>query len=163
MAGLTAKQWRARFCIKLAALREIGMRLGFFQCLPGCPIPEDELTRRWNEYPLFPILCALVIGDTNALPERRAACGILLEFFIPDWRKTFPASLIGMVAMRDSAEVYRWRRQVLKAAGLKCEDCGGTEHLEAHHLVRWIDAPHLRVEVSNGKALCATCHLRYRV
>jgi len=50
-----------------------------------------------------------------------------------------------------------WRQAVKKLAGDKCEKCGSTRYLNAHHVfgrrnyaVRW--------EINNGVALCAKHH-----
>lgn len=40
----------------------------------------------------------------------------------------------------------------------KCVRCGAIENLQAHHLKSWKHHPELRLDVSNGVALCVLCH-----
>lgn len=40
----------------------------------------------------------------------------------------------------------------------KCVRCGAVEKLQAHHLKSWKHHPALRLDLSNGVALCPTCH-----
>lgn len=53
-----------------------------------------------------------------------------------------------------------WRNDVLARDGYECVRCGSTKGLHAHHIVRWIDAPDLRVVLENGETLSETCHRR---
>ena len=50
-----------------------------------------------------------------------------------------------------------WRAAVMERDG-RCVDCGSGEALHAHHIVHWADDPGLRFDVSNGEALCFSCH-----
>ena len=36
--------------------------------------------------------------------------------------------------------------------------CGYKRALNAHHIIRWADAPHLRFDEDNGITLCWKCH-----
>lgn len=57
---------------------------------------------------------------------------------------------------RDDYRVRRWAKDVL-SRGI-CEKCGATEHLEAHHILKWADYPKGRADISNGMCLCHNCH-----
>jgi len=49
-----------------------------------------------------------------------------------------------------------WSLQV--RAGGKCEKCGATEHLHAHHVINKSLSSFLRYELKNGICLCFKCH-----
>lgn len=55
---------------------------------------------------------------------------------------------------------YReWKRAVIEAAGHACQMCGTPEgKIIAHHIVGLSEAPELKLEPSNGMALCVVCH-----
>lgn len=58
-------------------------------------------------------------------------------------------------------ELERFRSEVLKAAGHRCERCGSSSDLHAHHLVsraRGRNQPWLHDAARNGACLCAVCH-----
>lgn len=59
---------------------------------------------------------------------------------------------------RTRMRARRWADQVKDRDGRKCVECGSTDRLHAHHIVRWRDRPDLRYELSNGKTLCYSCH-----
>ncbi|HET8954275.1 MAG TPA: HNH endonuclease signature motif containing protein [Solirubrobacterales bacterium] len=50
----------------------------------------------------------------------------------------------------------RFRREVLARAGGRCERCGSTEDVEAHHRRALTDGG--SNDPSNGEALCRRCH-----
>lgn len=140
---------------KLAALRDIGRHLGMFGPLKGNFAEyRRSLIDDWS----LLCICAAML-DEKKLPAQRAACGMLLDFFVPGWRVGAPLAALGFVVERDDPEVRRWRRTVLRADGNKCRKCGSSRELHAHHVIRWADAPALRVEPSNGAALCQACHV----
>tara|TARA_R100001198_G_C5159783_1_gene165415 strand:+ start:502 stop:786 length:285 start_codon:yes stop_codon:yes gene_type:complete len=53
-----------------------------------------------------------------------------------------------------------WRRRVYKRDGHKCQmpGCNYKKALNAHHIVKWADAAHLRFDENNGITLCYRCH-----
>lgn len=61
-----------------------------------------------------------------------------------------------VVCDREDRLVRKWKKEVLKRG--KCELCGETEHLEAHHIVPWAIYPKGRIDVKNGMCLCDKCH-----
>jgi 5-methylcytosine-specific restriction endonuclease McrA len=91
-------------------------------------------------------------------------------------------------SIRDLSENYKWRDDVLAKSDYRCADCGNTGYLEAHHIIPFsklfkdflniynqfsvIDDKETLIrlavnhksffDVSNGKALCVTCHEKYR-
>lgn len=58
-----------------------------------------------------------------------------------------------------SDKYKKWRNAVMRLSGYKCAKCGSKKKLEAHHIKRWADCVSLRYIISNGIALCETCHL----
>lgn len=57
-----------------------------------------------------------------------------------------------------SQEHKKWRSAVLRRAGFKCERCGRDDgRLYADHIVEIKDGGS-PTELSNGQALCASCH-----
>lgn len=60
---------------------------------------------------------------------------------------------------RSSADYVAWRLAVFTRDDYTCQVClieGG--HLHADHIVAWADCEELRLEVSNGRTLCRSCH-----
>ena len=51
-----------------------------------------------------------------------------------------------------------WSAAVKKRAGYKCERCGKTKYLQAHHIIPRTNYA-LRYDLENGVALCRACHL----
>lgn len=64
--------------------------------------------------------------------------------------------------MRDYNDpVYKeWRKRVYIRDKRECQmpGCGYKKALNAHHIIRWADAPHLRFDEDNGITLCWKCH-----
>lgn len=59
--------------------------------------------------------------------------------------------------------IYKaWRVKVFQRDKFKCQFpgcCNKTKiGLNAHHIIRWVDAPLLRFEVTNGITLCKQHH-----
>lgn len=59
---------------------------------------------------------------------------------------------------RFTGETGRWRKMCLERDKYKCVLCQSKTRLEVHHIVRWYDAPLLRLKKNNGVTLCHTCH-----
>lgn len=62
--------------------------------------------------------------------------------------------------IRKSWEYTEWRKSVMRRDNYTCQKCG--KHggrLTAHHLYRFSEFPHLRLNVGNGHTLCRDCHL----
>jgi hypothetical protein len=57
-------------------------------------------------------------------------------------------------------EGKRWRQAVKEAAGWKCEACPATTDLQSHHVKGFRDFPELRADVTNGRCLCRSCHMK---
>jgi 5-methylcytosine-specific restriction endonuclease McrA len=59
----------------------------------------------------------------------------------------------------NSPEYKSWRYSVFVRDGFQCQLTGQKGgDLEAHHIIRWADAPHLRYVTSNGITLSKASH-----
>lgn len=59
---------------------------------------------------------------------------------------------------RYSNAAKAWTKSVLANANYQCERCGQKGDLQAHHLKLWARFPQLRFALSNGEAICRSCH-----
>jgi hypothetical protein len=150
---------RKRFCReyliteKLRALRELGKHMGMFGPL-----------RKYRKIKADPAMILFIFVNylrDDIPPYQRVALAMLLDFYLPKWREIVGDKILGPAVDRNSREVARWRRLVIKRDG-KCIECGSKEKLEAHHIVPWLIAPELRTDIQNGEALCQKCHSEKR-
>lgn len=51
-----------------------------------------------------------------------------------------------------------WRKLVLARDEHRCVACGSKEHVEIDHITPYSKAPELRLELTNGRTLCKSCH-----
>ena len=60
---------------------------------------------------------------------------------------------------QQTVEYKSWRKQVFQRDSYKCIECGENNHtLQADHIKPFALFPGLRLEISNGRTLCAECH-----
>jgi 5-methylcytosine-specific restriction endonuclease McrA len=59
---------------------------------------------------------------------------------------------------RKYREYDSWRRAVFARDEYACRRCGSGGRLNAHHIVGYRAAPHLRLDIPNGITLCVACH-----
>ena len=62
---------------------------------------------------------------------------------------------------RFTGQTALWRTLCLKRDGFACVLCQSRGRLEVHHIVRWTDAPLLRLKKNNGVTLCHGCHKKH--
>lgn len=60
--------------------------------------------------------------------------------------------------LRHRADYSKWRMGVYKRDNFKCQGCGTSKDLHAHHINSFSDYPDLRYKKDNGVALCWRCH-----
>lgn len=64
--------------------------------------------------------------------------------------------------LRNGVNTKIWRDKVLKRDNYQCQICGVFKgegiKIEADHIKSWSKYPKLRFEVTNGRALCKSCH-----
>ena len=141
---------------KLNAMRMVAKHLGMY----GIGTRRAVLTVD----PAFLDECVAgaIVGLTQPgrLWWQRAACAAILDVAMPGWRSKARPEVLGLIVKREGPEVRRWRNAVLARDGHACTQCGATERLEAHHIVRWAECPEARVIVDNGVTLCDACHKR---
>ena len=103
---------------------------------------------------------AVLLGDYKI--TRKYAAILILKALLP--RKVMKAILEDDDVYpfdRDDYRVRKWAKQVLEKGC--CEECGSTEHLEAHHIIKWADYPKGRIDINNGECLCHRCHTERHV
>jgi 5-methylcytosine-specific restriction endonuclease McrA len=61
-----------------------------------------------------------------------------------------------------SAWGIEWSKAVLERDGRVCQGCGGVATI-AHHKVPWEADRSKRFDLSNGEALCTSCHAKRHV
>lgn len=59
---------------------------------------------------------------------------------------------------RNDRQYRTFRREVLEKDGNKCQCCGSTKDLDAHHKNGYSWCKEQRYDVNNGAALCYSCH-----
>lgn len=57
-------------------------------------------------------------------------------------------------------EYKQFKKQVLLRDNYTCVICSSTKNLEVDHIKEKVNYPHLIFEVSNGRTLCHTCHIK---
>lgn len=100
---------------------------------------------------------ALLLGD-YAIYRKQAAI-LLLKALVRDAfrkeifedKKLYPIS-------RNDPRVLKWVKEVTKIG--RCEMCGSTENIEAHHILYWSEYPIGRIDLKNGRCLCHKCHTK---
>jgi hypothetical protein len=62
--------------------------------------------------------------------------------------------------LRFSQEYVIWRKSVFEKDNYTCRGCGYDKGhtLQAHHILRRVDFPHLIFAIDNGITLCKNCH-----
>lgn len=132
---------------KLYALKEIGRHIGMYGKIRTVAKVDAEV---------------IIVTFINYLRDdisiiRKYALALLLDFYLPEWRRIIEPKLLGPIVERDSREMRLWRKAIIER-DKKCVDCGSKENLEAHHIISWAEAPELRSDPENGLTQCVECH-----
>ena len=99
---------------------------------------------------------AVLLGDDYHI-NRKYAAVLLLKALLPHSIVKAILEEDGIHPFdRNDPRVRRWTANVLARGS--CEVCGATEHLEAHHIIKWADYPKGRADLNNGQCLCHKCH-----
>ena len=78
------------------------------------------------------------------------------EYTIVHW---YENNGVGETAKKRNTYIYhQWRDEVIEHAMHKCERCGSTVNLNAHHIKHFAQFPMLRYVPENGMCLCEKCH-----
>lgn len=137
-----------RWELKLWALREVAKRTGMIG--PHRNPPPSHSEEKIEK-------CLSVLTSPDSHPYQKTAAGMLLEYYEPQWKNSYP-EIAGIIAERCDSEVFAWRRAVFARDNWACKKCGSSENIEAHHLLMWAEFPHARLIVDNGLTLCKPCH-----
>ena len=62
------------------------------------------------------------------------------------------------IGPKEDIRLIEWREAVKRNAGYRCEKCGATEHLHAHHKHPADEFPDEMYDIRNGECLCRECH-----
>ncbi len=60
--------------------------------------------------------------------------------------------------IRHSSQQQIWSKRIKERDNHKCVLCGSIENLQADHIKPFALFPELRLDLSNGRTLCAPCH-----
>ena len=65
-----------------------------------------------------------------------------------------------MIRNYNDPEYKKWRKEIYKRDNFTCQwpGCKSHKKLNAHHIKKWSNYPHLRYDVNNGITLCSTHH-----
>ena len=100
----------------------------------------------------------ILLGEYT--PEQQYAASILLHMMLKNNYGTFVEifkEITGFkVNNRQSGKAITWAKKI-KQRG-KCEICGTTENLVAHHIIPWAYSIAGRFDLDNGQCLCEECH-----
>ena len=98
---------------------------------------------------------AVLIG--NYTIYRKQAALLILKAILPsDFVKVLLSDGTLYPFDRNDPRVREWVNKILSK--YECENCGSTERLEAHHIIKWADYPQGRIDLKNGMCLCHDCH-----
>ena len=73
------------------------------------------------------------------------------------WTKEFRLKL-GIPLKKVSLALMNWSLSVKDNDGSKCQVCGSTENIHAHHIFPKSKYPLLCLNINNGISLCHDCH-----
>ena len=62
---------------------------------------------------------------------------------------------------RTGEQYKKWVKNIRNKYDNKCDICGNSKMLVAHHLVNWLSHPELRFDINNGICLCRQCHYNF--
>lgn len=93
-------------------------------------------------------------------PGRRRFCSIACSsaFMVGDQSPVWKGGVSRGKSRKEAAKLRAWSRSVFERDKFRCQCCGSTKNLHAHHIKPYAKYPSLRLEVSNGKTLCSDCH-----
>lgn len=73
----------------------------------------------------------------------------------PNWKGGITAKVR---KFRRTKGYITWAKVVIERAGGRCEECGSTESVEAHHKISLYIDFSKGLDLENGQALCKSCH-----
>ena len=154
-----AESFEKQMCEKFHALDLLSIDLGMIPRSRSHGPTQDQLNNLQEDHSDLISQCMTILVDKDASIFSKVAVQSLLDYYDYTWRERFDDEFLGYVLDRHDPAVKAWREKVLARDGHRCVECGSGNNLHAHHVVRWVDVPLLRVVVGNGKTLCQPCHM----
>ena len=99
---------------------------------------------------------ATLISEDTTINQKIAASILMKILFTDEERKMILEDPDLYPYSRNDSRVREWTKKIISRG--KCEKCGATNNLEAHHIIKWADYPKGRIDVNNGMCLCHRCH-----
>lgn len=101
----------------------------------------------------------IYLGDYT--PSQQYAASIMMKMILKKKQFNMLMSVLKektgfAINNRQSSKAVCWAKKIKKAG--KCEACGSTEKLHAHHVVPWEYSIKGRTDPNNGQCLCEECH-----
>ena len=101
-------------------------------------------------------IVATLISENTTINQKIAATILMKILFTKEERKQILEDPDLYPFNRNDSRVREWTKKIITKG--KCEKCGATKNLEAHHIIRWADYPKGRIDINNGMSLCHKCH-----
>lgn len=127
---------------------------------------DDDLTKTVN---------VIYISENKALTKKDVGCDVSVRgtfhyddetheygLVSADIKKIIPSDEEPepVEHSRDIPGYDEWRQTVI-SRDKECVVCGGTKHLNAHHIYGYKEYPNLRTDTNNGVSVCKFCHDKY--
>lgn len=101
----------------------------------------------------------IYLGDYT--PQQQYAATIILHMLLKDDNFNQLMEMVKEITgfkvnNRNGSRYVMWKKKVKKVG--KCEICGSTQNLVAHHKIPWSCSIKGRADISNGQCLCDKCH-----
>lgn len=144
---------------RLSFIKKLAVHYRLIAPCPALKITPKELQSRYDKYGMAPVILSIFkLFDKKSGLTQKVAASIMIEIFCPGWRKFVDLETLGTITKRNDNAVRIWRKEVLNRDDHTCKKCGSKIKTEAHHIIKWVDAPWLRLIVENGITLCKVCH-----
>jgi HNH endonuclease len=146
-----AKTLNQKILVKMLALKQLGIALGFFT--------NNPYTKGENPYEKELIELLISRMYITGMPSHiYVATAYLLDYYCPIWRECVEPKILGTIVSRNSKEYRQWVKDVYKRDSYTCQDCGSKENIQAHHIEPYSENIYLRVDIDNGVTLCGAYH-----
>ena len=109
-----------------------------------------------NYYELAIEVVTTLISENTTINQKLAASILMKVLFTEEQRKKILEDPELYPFDRNDSRVKAWTKEIVSKG--KCEKCGATDNLEAHHIIKWADYPKGRIDPKNGMCLCHKCH-----
>lgn len=159
------RDWtQKRFCGRSCATRNMGKKnAGSTAWNKGKPAPWaiGEKNVNWNGGKVC-IDCGKKLNNGKKINKTKDRCRkCSSKFYSGENSWNFKH---GKSKSRHSYDYLLWRNAVYKRDHYHCAMCSKhcAKDIEAHHIMRYVDAPDWKYDLCNGITLCSECHLKTR-